>query len=320
MVGKYDIEVYNNKIHYFLTVKRNITVIQGDSASGKTELIRLIGEYEANGISSGITVKCEKKCTVLSNIDWELRLSSLMQRIIFIDETAMFIKTKKFSEMVRGSDNYFVIVSRDDLEQLPYSVEEIYGLKNVSGTSKYRTYQKIYNEMFRLYNFSDVTVKMYPDLILTEGSNSGYECFQLIYGSKCVSAGGKSNMYDHIRKSDAENILVIVDGAAFGADVGKVMRYLSVSNKKCVLYAPESFEYLLLKAAIIEVPATVLDETYDHAESMKFMSWEEFYTDYLVQNSHGTAFRYTKAKLNKNYTAPWIIDKIKKVLPAQIAE
>ncbi|SFC65478.1 hypothetical protein SAMN02910398_02793 [Butyrivibrio sp. YAB3001] len=39
MVGKYDIEVYNNKAHYFLTVKRNITILQGDSASGKTELI-----------------------------------------------------------------------------------------------------------------------------------------------------------------------------------------------------------------------------------------------------------------------------------------
>ena len=70
MVGKYDIEVYNNKAHYFLTVKRNITILQGDSASGKTELIRLISEHEANGNSSGITVKCEKKCTVLTNVDW----------------------------------------------------------------------------------------------------------------------------------------------------------------------------------------------------------------------------------------------------------
>jgi hypothetical protein len=32
MTGKYDIEVYNNRVHYFLTVKRNITVIQGNSA------------------------------------------------------------------------------------------------------------------------------------------------------------------------------------------------------------------------------------------------------------------------------------------------
>lgn len=52
MVGKYDIEVYNNKAHYFLTVKRNITVLQGDSASGKTELIRLIRKFTMRCTSS----------------------------------------------------------------------------------------------------------------------------------------------------------------------------------------------------------------------------------------------------------------------------
>ena len=46
MVGKYEIEVYNNKVHYFLTIKRNITILQGDSATGKTELIRLIQERQ----------------------------------------------------------------------------------------------------------------------------------------------------------------------------------------------------------------------------------------------------------------------------------
>lgn len=39
MVGKYDIEVYNKRVHYFLTVKRNITILQGNTATGKTELI-----------------------------------------------------------------------------------------------------------------------------------------------------------------------------------------------------------------------------------------------------------------------------------------
>lgn len=132
MTGKYDIEVYNNRIHYFLTVKRNITVIQGNSATGKTELIRLINDNIVNGNSSGITLKCEVACRVLTSDDWDIRLSAMQNSIIFIDETANFIKTQKFAEMVRGSDNYFVIVTRDALSQLPYSIDEIYGLKNVS--------------------------------------------------------------------------------------------------------------------------------------------------------------------------------------------
>ncbi len=77
MIGKYEIEIYNNRVHYFLTVRRNITILQGNSATGKTELIRLIGEYEQNGVSSGITVKCDVRCTVLTSVDWELRLGAL---------------------------------------------------------------------------------------------------------------------------------------------------------------------------------------------------------------------------------------------------
>ena len=41
MTGKYDIEIYNKRVHYHLTVKRNITVIQGDSATGGHVKIRL---------------------------------------------------------------------------------------------------------------------------------------------------------------------------------------------------------------------------------------------------------------------------------------
>ena len=150
MVGKYNVEIYNNKVHYFLTVKRNITILQGNSATGKTELIRLISEYEANKASSGITMISEAECTVLTSVDWELRLSAMKHHIVFIDETADFVKTKRFAELVKGADNYFVIVTRDDLSQLPYSVEEIYGLRNVSDNQKYKSYKRIYNEMYTL--------------------------------------------------------------------------------------------------------------------------------------------------------------------------
>ena len=136
MLGKYDIEIYNNKVHYFLTIKRNITILQGNSATGKTELIRLVQEHEANGISSGITIKCNAPCSVLTNTDWELRLSALKGSIIFVDEAANFLKSEKFAQNVKGSDNYFVIVTRDNLSQLPYSIDEIYGLRNVSDSQK----------------------------------------------------------------------------------------------------------------------------------------------------------------------------------------
>ena len=75
MVGKYEIEVYNNKVHYFLTIKRNITILQGDSATGKTELIRLIQERQLpttvinvlNAMKSSIQEMLRKRLRRLQN-------------------------------------------------------------------------------------------------------------------------------------------------------------------------------------------------------------------------------------------------------------
>ena len=39
------------------------------------------------------------------------------------------MRNKEFTRMVKGSDNYFVLVTRDSLEYLPYSIEEIYGMR-----------------------------------------------------------------------------------------------------------------------------------------------------------------------------------------------
>ena len=42
MKGKYHIVIQNNKLRYELDIRRNITIIRGDSATGKTKLIQLL--------------------------------------------------------------------------------------------------------------------------------------------------------------------------------------------------------------------------------------------------------------------------------------
>lgn len=48
---------------------------------------------------------------------------------------------------MKGS-SYFVIVTRENLEMLPISVEEVYGIKS---SGKYGTLQSVYHEMYRMY-------------------------------------------------------------------------------------------------------------------------------------------------------------------------
>lgn len=60
MKGKYHIVVQNNRLRYELDIRRNITIIRGDSATGKTKLIDLLEQAADLGEGSGVEVLCER--------------------------------------------------------------------------------------------------------------------------------------------------------------------------------------------------------------------------------------------------------------------
>ena len=41
-----------------------------------------------------------------------------------MDEGNSFFRTKEFADVVKNSDDYFVIISRESLPQLPYSIDD----------------------------------------------------------------------------------------------------------------------------------------------------------------------------------------------------
>lgn len=174
MKGKYHIVVQNNRLRYELEVKRNITIIRGDSATGKTTLLTMIQNAYELGTDSGVEINCECVCRTLPGSDWKLVLPRIHEQIIFLDEENRFVKSQEFAAEVKKSDNYFVIVTREDLPNLPYSVEEIYGI-HTSG--KYHDTRKIYNEMYRIYGVGEISVPVKPELVITEDSNAGYDFF-----------------------------------------------------------------------------------------------------------------------------------------------
>lgn len=144
MKGKHKVIVKNNRLHYEFEIKRNITIIKGDSATGKTTLINMVRQFADLGNSSGIDIVCDVPCRVLEGSMWQILLQNMVGSIIFIDEENYFIRTKEFAEAVKASDNYFVIITRENLYNLPYSVEEIYGLHS---SGKYQNTQRVYQEM-----------------------------------------------------------------------------------------------------------------------------------------------------------------------------
>lgn len=314
MKGKYNVIVSNNKLRYEFTIKRNITIIKGDSATGKTTLIDMLRQYSNLGDSSGINVSCDVKCRVLEGQDWKLLLSGITNTIFFIDEENQFIATEEFAKEVKKSDNYFVLITRENLYNLPYSVEEIYGIHS---SGKYNETKKFYQEFYRIYPNSN-EAQIAPTGIVVEDSNAGYEFFKQIARDnnlQCESANGKSNICDHIEGKHSKEICVIADGAAFGPEMEKVYSIVQ-SNSNIKLYLPESFEWLILKSGLIESKGIqeILEAPEEWVDGKEFFSWERYFTNLLVHESQDTYLKYNKSKLNNNY----LQEKSKKMILDQI--
>ena len=149
MKGSRHIRVGNRRLMYEFTIWRNLTIIRGNSATGKTTLIEMIREFNLQGEDSGVQVSCSSPCVVVEGRNWDKQLEDLEEdSIVFIDEGNRFVSSQRFAEMVRISGNYFVIVTRENLYSLPYSVTEIYGIHSAG---KYNSMQKVFHEFYRIY-------------------------------------------------------------------------------------------------------------------------------------------------------------------------
>ena len=312
MKGKIDVSVSNGNVKYEFQLRRNLTIIRGDSATGKTTLIELIREYDEAGFQSGVELRCEKECRVLEGRDWKILLQSMRDSIVFIDEENGFVRTNEFAEEVQKTGLYFVIVTRAYLPNLPYSVEEIYGIRT---SGKYAGLRQIYHEFYRIYPSSAFEGRCFePDLIIVEDSNAGYEFFHSLTDRRpfqVISAHGKANILRTIQDQAGENILVIADGAAFGAEMERMMEHAKWCGK-IAIYLPESFEWLVLCSGVVQGGnlKNILEEPSEYIESSEYFSWERYFTSLLVELTKGTWLQYTKRKLNPAYINTAVQQKI----------
>lgn len=126
MVGSFHIRVSRSRgASYSFEVRRNITVVRGDSGTGKTTLYEMVADFTRYGEHSGVAVQCERPCVALTDMDWRNQLSGIADSIVFIDEGLEAISSDAFAAAVRDSSNYYVIFCRAELSNLPYSVDEV---------------------------------------------------------------------------------------------------------------------------------------------------------------------------------------------------
>ena len=70
MHGVIHLLIQSAHLKYEMTFYRNITILKGDSATGKTTLVDMIQEYNLNGADTGINLSCDVPCRVLAGNTW----------------------------------------------------------------------------------------------------------------------------------------------------------------------------------------------------------------------------------------------------------
>lgn len=314
MKGMHHIVIQNKRIRFAFSLKRNITIIRGDSATGKTTLFSMIEEYGNLGKDSGVQIQCDKACVALSGKYWQETLENIHDSIVFVDEDSRFLKTKDFAKRIRNSNNYYVLITRENLPALPYSVEEIYGI-HCSG--KYMDTRQVYNLFYKIYSETNPG-KILVKSLITEDSQAGFTFFSQVSKTRgicCESAGGKSNilgiLQEKLLDKEQKETLVIADGAAFGPEMAHISQLLR-GNVNIKLYLPESFEWLLLYADILNKPfiRKKLEEAENYIESEKYFSWERYFTDLLMEETKDSPYPYDKSNLKDFYLQDKIVQKV----------
>ena len=317
MKGIYEFEVSNGDLFFKFTIKRNITILKGDSATGKSTLLDLLNTYSSNGSASGVSVKTNANYYVYlgneADRTWKERIEEKENTIIFIEENNRFIFGKYFAKILKQSGNYFVFVTRNPIGTLSYSTKEIYGLHSYYSEEKLK----------QVYEFEELysnTLKINPafDLIITEDSNAGNSFFKLLYKDYTVlSGGGNASVIRVLQETSEINVLCIVDGAAYGAHIYKIYSYAQRNKERNItIWLPESFEFILLKAGVISFSGLdeILKNPSDYIECKDYLSWERFFTALAQQYGN----HYKKKKLPNYYKNDVFIEKVKNIMPKEL--
>lgn len=291
MKGTYTFKIEDDYISYEFVLERQITILKGDSGTGKSSFVRM-----CEAVSTGNkAIRCNYPDNIIvlrqARTRDALNAYKTVRGCIFVcdENSAALFRSKRFAEFVKYSDNYFIIISRSGyLGMLSYSVNDIYilDLQNNGRLHKLES------------RYQNTPQNLVPDLVITEDSSSGYQFFSNSLNCDVISANGKSNIWKAVTNENAvgKTIFCIVDGASFGADIAHIM---SLPREYGVyIFAPESFEWLLLHLKMYGVSSELI-ETYDYCDTKDYISWEDYYFKLIVRLGEAIGVPYKKEKLNK---------------------
>lgn len=338
MLGTYKVSVFIDKvIRYEFTLRRQFTVVCGDSGTGKTVLRDFVqmhfAEKDNNRVKIIIipesdtgTVPVARAITedLLSiresrdthddgsyKLKWSEKPSN---KIIFVDEDYAYLRGIGFAEATNYTDAYYVIMARDTrvAEYLNNSVWAFVRFNEIGDDT-------IINKAVNMYNEYVGVIGKY-DEVLHEDSTTGREICAKALSEVVDSVHGNINIVRKIEGKPRSVILMIADGANFSNILSEIIDTSEECLNTIYLLLPESTEYVLLHNKVFSIDSGVINSINNPSlvcDTTKYISYERMYEDIITLahiNSPNKIPEYEKKKDLEAYKTESFIDTYRAIL------
>ena len=270
--------VRSTKMTITVPINSKFTILRGDSAIGKTSLVRTMK-------SRASTISCDYPIYYLA--DTNVIIPSVLNELykakgvclVIGDENIPYLHSERFQKIMLESPHLFLLISRDNFNSLPYSYSDIVTLET-RGKKSIGVPMLNPTTEARFRNIKQVYV---------EDSKSGYSFFKSFFDKSPVevhSANGKSNLVNLVKTLG--NTLFIADGLGIGPEIEELVGILNRIPNCNTLMLIESFEALVYKSDFCngeEVPEITCPNR------------EKFYEEALTNLFREHGLKYTKSKL-----------------------
>lgn len=279
------IKLKSKRINYNLEFNHRINIIRGDSASGKSALIRLLDSQKDSNIQIISNYKLIHLTPAFLQFVRESDNSFSNEYVYLIDEIDI-AGNKDMLELVSHSPYKFILMVREsNLNNLTYGIDQIY---EIYRSGKYNISRQMYNQdkINKYIKLNNIKT------IMTEDSHSGYEFYKNLKNFNVISAGGSSNINGKIKI----NQIVVVDSIGFGPYIDN---YINIAyNKNNFLLFPKSFEWLILTSGLFRMGDDELENKYLNYLNL---TQEKFYEAALKESCQNINIWYNKSKLNSYF-------------------
>lgn len=282
------IQVSGKTINYDITLKSRYTVIVGCSATGKSFLTDVLMSPEKH---PGHKVKLGDEYEIASGVRF---FKAVLKDPNFRDGKYVFIFDDDDSEYVdvtqtflkECTSSYFIFMTRnEEIRGVNYGLSDVYEFMQVGNTDVLIPAFTAKPEIY----FDEDT------LVVSEDSKSGYTFYSNLFSknriTEIVDANGNVTGKDGIislllrLRHKINSVFLCVDWCSFGSYLPALSSFLGAERglKVSMLSCVESFEYLLLRSNMLQVPIS-------EEEMLSYESSEKYYELLLENVTKGTPF------------------------------